>query len=390
MRRALVAGQFALATALVAGSGLLAVSLRNLQRVELGFTPGHLLLARVGIPQARYRTDQQRWDLLRKILDGMRNTPGVRAAATSSEAPLQGGTTAPDMFPVGASALGPSEQFIPDWRIVDADYFRTMGIPLKAGRYFTERDDAAAATIIVSESYANKLWPGPDAPASALGRQVHDQGNGVYTIVGVVGDVHNVSLSDTPAAINYFSVASVTNVPATVILRTDGDPLAMTKALREQVKRLDPVLPVFDVHSMDQLLSAYTAQARWNTWLVGSFAGLALVLGAVGIYGVLAYTVVQRRRELGVRLALGATPSDLIRLVIREGLALAATGIGFGTLLTLALGRLAASLLYRVDARDPLTLASVAAVLAMIALAASILPARRAARSDTISALRDS
>ena len=388
MRRALVAAQFALATTLVAGSGLLLISLRNLQRVPLGFAPDRLLVARIGFPAARYRTGELRWQAMRRIMDAILSAPGVKGAALSSDAPLQGGDTSQEMYPVGPSALAPGEVFVPEWRIVDPDYFRVMGIPLKAGRFFTERESRDSSTIIVSESYANKLWPGLES--TAIGRQLHDQGGGLFTIVGIVGDVRNVSLRRDPVPINYFSAVAAAPLPPTIILRTAGDPLAFTKTLREQVRRIDPVLPIFDVHSMEELVGGNRAQARWHTWLIGSYAGLALVLGALGIYGVLAYTVAQRRREIGIRLAMGATQGRVLRMVLREGMALAAIGIGVGVALALALGQLAASLFYGVRPHDLPTLAAVAGTVALTALAASVVPARRAALSDPVTALRDS
>ena len=383
IRRVLVALQLAMATALATGAGLFVESLWNLQHARLGFAPDHLLLAKIGFPGSRYPDDERRWQLCRQVLAEMKSAPGVRAAGAANQAPFEGGFTAGEAFPVGASALAPTEQFFPEWRIVDPDYFQALRIPLKAGRVFTGQDTGERALLIVSESYARKLWPGENA----VGRQVRTGGT-VRTIVGVAGDVRNLELGKEPGPINYLPATAGAGLPMTVLVRTEGDPLAMAPTLRERVKRVDRTVPVFDIRSMDQLVRANSARARWNTLLIGGFAALALVLAAVGIYGVLAYAVTLRTREIGVRMALGASARDVIRMVVREGLVLAAAGIGVGVALALALGRLAATLLYGVSPHDLATFAGVAAALAAVALAASVIPARRAAQVDPLAALR--
>ncbi|SPE39439.1 membrane hypothetical protein [Candidatus Sulfopaludibacter sp. SbA3] len=341
-------------------------------------------MARIGFPQRSYPNGEKRWQLSRQFLADIRNLPGIRAAGLSSDAPLAGGYSAQDMYPVGPSALAPTERFFPEWRFADPDYFRTLDVPLKEGRFFTDEDAGTRNSLIVSEAYARKLWPGE----SAVGKQMRDGGSGLHTIVGVVGDVRNIDVGKEPLPINYFPSTAGTPTPAALLVRTAGDPLATIGALRARMKRIDPSVPIFDVSTMEQLVSANSAKSRWNTWLIAIFAGLALILGALGIYGVLAYAVTLRTREIGVRMALGASSADIQRLMLGEGMTLAALGIGAGVLLAIWLGQLAASLLYGVDVKDTASLASVAVIMGLVALAASVIPARRAARVDPLDALR--
>ena len=380
--------QLALATTLAAGAGLFLISLWNLRHAGLGFTPNHVLTARIGFAPSRYPDGPKRWAAERQVLEGLRSMPGVRGAGLSSDAPLTGGNTSQEMTPIGPSAIQPGEQFMPAWRIVDSDYFRVLGIPLKAGRFFTDHDSIQGRSLIVSEGYVKRLWPAADSPVQAIGRQVTDGGGGVYTIVGVVGDVRNLDLSLDPTPVNYFSAVDGGWLPMNVVLRTEGTPQAAASLLREQVRRVDPAAPVFAVLSMQELIDRSSAQTRWNTLLVGGFAALALLLGAVGTYGVLSYAVTMRRREIGVRMALGAGASDVIRMVVREGMMLAGAGILSGIVLALALGRAAVTLLYGVAPHDPRTFAAVVSILGLVALAASVIPALRAARVDPISTLR--
>ena len=297
---------------------------------------------------------------------------------------MEGGDTSAEMYPVGPTALAPTEQFFPQWRFVDGDFFKTLGVPLKAGRFFDDSDVRGKGSLIVSETYAHKLWPGQDA----VGRQVRDGGQNVYTIVGVVGDVRNLDIREEPIPINYYPATIGVPLPMTVLVRMAGDPLALTGALRERMKRLDSAVPIYDVRTMDQLVSANSARTRWNTGLIGSFALLALILGGLGIYGVLAYAVTLRTREIGVRMALGAESFDIVRLVVLEGMALALAGVAAGVVLALSLGRLAANLLYGVTPHDSVSLGMVAVIMTLVALSASLIPAARAARVDPLHALR--
>jgi putative ABC transport system permease protein len=387
-RHFLVAGQLALATTLTAGAGLFLISLWNLRHTSLGFAPDHLLTARIGMAPIRYPDGAKRWNAERQMLEGLRGAPGIRGAGLSSDAPLTGGDSSQDMYPVDASAIRPGEQFMPSWRIVDPEYFQVMGIPLKAGRFFTEHDTVDRRALVVSEGYVRRLWPDMKNLSDAVGRQMRDGGSGLYSIVGVVGDVRNLNLNQDPRPINYFSAVNSGLLPMNVVIRTAGAPESAAAILREQVKRVDPAAPIFALSTMEELIGRNLAQTRWSTLLVGGFAVLALLLGAIGTYGVLSYAVTMRRREIGVRMALGAAAADVIRMVVREGMALAAAGIFSGIVLALALGRAAVTLLYGVAPHDPRTFLVVAAILGLVALAASAIPALRAARVDPISTLR--
>ena len=194
--------------------------------------------------------------------------PGIRGAGLSSDAPLTGGNTSAEMVPLGPSAIRQGETFMPAWRIVDSDYFKVMGIPLKAGRFFTDRDSIRDGGLIVSEGYAKKLWPA-EGPSQAIGRQMRDFSGNVHTIIGVVGDVRNIDLSLDPLPVNYRSSVDGGWLPMNVVLRTEGSPAAAASLLREQVRRVDPTAPVFAVLSMEELIDRSSAQTRWNTLLVG-------------------------------------------------------------------------------------------------------------------------
>jgi predicted permease len=387
-RHLLVAGQLALATTLTVGAGLFLMSLWNLRHTGLGFAPDHLLTARIGMAPILYPDGVKRWNAERQMLEGLRATPGIRGAGLSSDVPLVGGDSSQDMNPVDPSALRPGEVFMPSWRIVDPDYFQVMGIPLKAGRFFTEHDTAELRSLIVSEGYVRRLWPEMNDYSAAIGRQMRNGGSTIYNIVGIVGDVRNLNLNQDPLPVNYFSAVNSGMLPMNVVIRTEGEPEAAARILREQVKRVDPMAPIFAVFSMQELIERNLAQTRWSTLLVGGFAVLALLLGAIGTYGVLSYAVTMRRREIGVRMALGAAATDVIRMVVGEGMALAGAGILSGIALALVLGRAAVTLLYGVEPGDPRTFLTVATILGLVALAASVIPALRAARVDPISTLR--
>jgi putative ABC transport system permease protein len=261
-----------------------------------------------------------------------------------------------------------------------------MQIPVLKGRAFTEADDAQAPQVaIVDPDFAALFWPGEDP----IGRHIKAESKEWRTIVGVVGHVRHYALNVKGREQVYFPQAQAQFTRSMFLaVRTAGDPASLTNAIRQEVMRLDPEQPIYAVKTMDELLDASVAQPRLNLVLLGLFAGLALVLAAVGIYGVLAYSVTQRTREIGIRLALGALPNDALLLVVRQGLALALTGIALGLAGALVLTRFISTLLFGVTPTDPLTYAAVSALLLIVALAASYIPAVRATRVDPMVALR--
>ncbi|HXZ11398.1 MAG TPA: ABC transporter permease [Candidatus Sulfotelmatobacter sp.] len=387
LRNGLAATELALATVLLIGAGLLIQSLANLQHVRLGFGSRNLMTFQLAPPVDRYPVDSKAPQLYRALLDSLQAIPGVRGASTSSGIPFGAGNynTHP-MITTERSSLPPDTQVPIDWRIVSPGYFRTMGIPLLEGRDFTDADGPSAPpVVIISRATAEKFWGDADPIGHTLRRSADR--NTAFTVVGVVGDVRSTVLTQESAAL-YYPMARRVAPLTDVVVRTDGSPETMLPAIRQKVHELDTELALANVKTIDEWLANSAAQPRLNTVLLTVFAAVALLIASIGIYGVLAYSVSQRTSEIGVRLALGATPPNVLRLVVGEGMRVALIGIGIGLLAGLALGRVVSSLVFGVPVRDPVTFAVVGVALASIALAACAIPAFRASRVDPIVALR--
>ena len=387
LRRALIASEVALATVLLVGAGLLMQSLFHLRAAPLGYQPDRLLTFQLAPPAARYQGVPKTWLFYKSLIDSLQSLPGVRGAAVSSGLPLAGGsyTTTP-MAPIGKSIL-PAGNSIPiDWRLVSPAYFQTMQIPLLRGRLFDEHDDTNSAPVmVVSKKTADSLW-GADDP---LGRVLSVVASGrQFTVIGVVGDVRNTSLNQDPTPATYMSAAFRQLPLMDVVVRTDADPNAVLASVRQRVHEIDAELPMANVRTMTDWIANNAAQPRLNSTLLEIFSLVALVIAAIGIYGVLSYSVNQRTREIGVRMALGSQRSDVVKLVAREGLIIALAGISAGLLGAFAISRVMASLLYGISANDVTTFAAVAAMLLVVAAAACYVPALRATRIDPIVALR--
>ena len=387
LRDVLAAAELALATVLLIGAGLFVQSLANLQRVRLGFNPHGVISFQIAPPTAKYPLNSKAPQLYRAVLDSLQSIPGVRGASVSSGIPFGAGnyTTHP-MITTDQSVLPPDAAVPIDWRIVSPGYFQSMGIPLLQGRDFTDADGPTAPPVmIISQATAKKFW----ADANPIGHTLRRSANPTtaFTIVGVVGDVRSTALTQESPAL-YYPMATRAWPLMDVVVRTDASPETLLPAIRQKVHELDAELALANVRTMDQWLSNSAAQPRLNTVLLVVFASVALLIASIGIYGVIAYSVSQRTGEIGVRMALGATPSDMLRLVVGEGMKLALIGIVAGLLGGLALGRAVSSLVFGVPVRDPLTFTGVAVVLAGVALAACTIPALRASRVDPIVALR--
>ena len=382
-RQLLAAAQVALATVLLVGAGLLVQSLLRLQRVELGFDPADITTGMMGLPPDRFKAPNSPWDSFYKpLLDRLASAPGVQAAAMSSGAPFGGGNTGMPINGVGETRMG-SASLQTDWRMVSPGYFKAMRIPLLRGRYFEPSGSTDKTTLIVSATTARRMW----GEADPIGRQIQAGPNGRFTIVGVVGDVRNLDLSLTPAPTMYLSTAGFLWPTMTIIVR--GDERAQAPALlRNVVRDMDPQLAVFNIRQMNDLIDESAAQPRLNASLIGLFALVAALLAAIGIYGVLAYLVSQRTQEIGIRLALGAGRPAVLRLFLARGLWLAAGGLAAGVLGAVGVSRWIGSLLFDMRARDPWTIAAAAGTVALIAVLASYIPARRATRVDPLLALR--
>ena len=388
LRHALVAGELALATMLLVGAGLLLQSFLKLQRAPLGFQADRLLTFQVSLPQARYTGPAGIWGFYRQLLQSLSGLPGTDGAAISSAMPLGNGFYSKTPFlTLGRSALAPGQSVPIDWRVVSPDYFRTMHIPLLEGRFFTDADGPdARPVVVISRKAADKLWGSEDP----LGRPLRTVGNNkVFTVVGVVGDARNTALDSDPSAAIYYSAPLRAFPQMDVIVRTGGAPDTVLASVRQVVHGLDAELPVANVRTMEDCVAVNAAQPRLDAWLITIFACVALLIAVVGVYGVLSWSVSRRTREIGVRMALGAQPDNVVGLILRQGMTVALTGIGLGLAGALAFSRVLSSLVFGIEVRDPATFAGVVITLALAALAACCIPAWRASRLNPVEALRE-
>ena len=386
LRNGLAAVELALATVLLIGAGLLIKTLVNLESVRLGFDARKLITFQVAPPAAKYPPARAS-AFYQALRDSLRSIPGARGAAVSSGIPFgKGNYTTHPMITTDQSILPPNTAVPIDWRIVSPGYFTTMAIPLLRGRDFTDGDTPQAPqVIIVSQATARRFW----GQANVIGHTLRPTAKPslAFTIVGVVGDVHNNALNQESPAL-YYPLASRTAGLMDVVLRTEGAPEALLPTIRQRVHELDPELALANIATMDEWIANNAAQSRLNARLLTSFAAMALLIAAIGIYAVLAYSVNQRTREIGLRMALGAQRGGVLRLVVGEGMKVGLIGILTGLLGALATSRVISTLVYGIPVRDPGTFAEVATVLTAVALAACLIPALRAAKVDPMAALR--
>ncbi len=384
MRSALVAAEVALAMVLVVGAGLMLRSFDSLTRVDTGFDAERTVVTRLTIPSDGAYADRPWFPVYLRMIEAVRAIPGVESAAASKNVPLRGrGETYSFRIP-GRPEPAPGEEPLAEAFPTGPGYFRTMGIPLLAGRDLSEHDsDSAPHVAVVSEAMARAHWPG----ALPIGERIMI-GDRPTEIVGVVGDVRTAGVDSVPAPVMYLSQQQMRRVVFAIAARTSGDPAAIVPALRAAIHSVDPNQPITEIVTMRQVLSDAVAAPRFLTVLITCFGALALALAVVGLYGVVSYTMTQRTSEIGIRMALGAQPGGLVRLVVRRGMAPVAVGLVVGIAAALSLTRLLSSLLYETSATDPATFAAVALVLIAVSLLASYLPARRAARVDPTLALR--
>lgn len=385
MRYALVVGEIAFAALLLVGAALIAQSFWRLSSVDPGFRTDHILSANVSLPWSRYQTPARAAEFHDRVLENIRAFPGVLSAGGAAFLPL-GGVDNTWGFHIENQPV-PHESA--KYRPITPGYLETMGIPIKAGRALTEGDTATAhRAVLISETMKRKYFPDRDPIGQRL--RLLDPTMEWRTIVGVVGDVRDEALDLSARSAIYvphtqtpFSVLDLS-----MVTRTAADPMTVIGAVREAVRSHDPNQPIYGITTMEQVLEATVGQPRFRSGLVSGFAAVALILACIGIYGVMAQLVAGRRREFGVRLALGATPRDLVRQVLRQTGMLAAAGVLLGLSGAAVVTRLAASLLYEVSTRDPWAYATAAVVLGAVALLAAYVPARRAGRVDVVRVLR--
>jgi putative ABC transport system permease protein len=386
-QRSLVVAEVALAVVLLAGAGLLLASLSRLQSVSPGFSPNGVLAARLTLAGPRYQDRTAMVQFYDNVLNRLRETPGVEAAGAAGALPLSGSVNTSNFHipgrPEPADRPGPTSR----WERVTPSYFRALGIPLKSGREFEARDNAAAPPVlIVTESWARTFFPGE---RNVVGKLIGSgRSEKQSTIVGVVGDVRSDGLDEPVQPTMYFPYAQAPDGGMTMVVRSSGDAAAMTSAVRDAVRAVDATIPVYDVATMQEQVSRSILAQRLSGSMIGVFALMALVLATVGVYGLIAYSVAERRHEIGIRLALGAQGQDVGRLVIGQGVRLTLTGVAIGLVGAVLVGRGMHSMLYGITAIHLPTLLGVSAILLTVAVIASWIPARRAARTDLLGALR--
>nr|MDP2479993.1 ABC transporter permease [Candidatus Palauibacterales bacterium] len=390
----LVVTQMALAVALLVGAGLLLRSLWALQHTDPGFEPRGVLTFSIGLPDRRYGQPAERATFVRTLLDRVRGLPAVRSAGATSVLPLGGDRYRISIHSVDGRDLTDEEQdrWSPQIRVVTPGYLEAMGIRVTAGRAFGSADGPdATGAVLLGKDAARRLFG--DRPAEGhtvvigtsfgLGR-----GRAGGRVVGVVNDVRGASLAEPPAPTLYLAYDQYPVDFMTYAVRTRGDPTAVAGTIRSRLQEIDPDLPMFAVRPMIDLVSDSAARARLYAILLGTFAGLALLLAAVGMYGVMAYVVTRRTAEFGVRIALGAKAADILGLVLRRGVLLSLLGAALGLAGAVAAGRVLSGLLYGVTPTDPITLVAVPVVLSGVAIAACLVPARRATSTDPMTVLR--
>ena len=389
MRSLLVVSQVSLAVVLLTGASLLVESMFHLLHQSPGFDPKGVLAFSLDLPDARYGKPEQSADFFKELLGRIRTVPGVQSASAAMPLPLTDNSLRTS-FEIEGQPMAKSDLPRTQIRAVGLDYFHTMRIPLIAGREFTARDDRQAPhVIIINQTLARRFFPNQ----SALGKHMKPGMSGgksdsMCEIVGVVGDVKHRNLWQSPDPESYVPYDQDPIGAMDLVVRTAGDPMALLPALRARVLSMDAQLPIYKTKRMEDYVAASVAQRRFTSLLCAIFAGAGLLLAIVGLFGVMSYSVVQRTHEIGVRVAVGAEKPDILRLILKEGMAITIVGLGVGLAGTLALSSILKSQLFGVTATDPLTFLGVALALAVVALVACYLPARRATRVDPLVALR--
>ncbi|HVF89336.1 MAG TPA: ABC transporter permease [Blastocatellia bacterium] len=390
IRSGLVVFEVATALVLLICAGLMIKSFMNLQEVRLGFNPDRLLTVRLQLSGTKYREDATATAFYQQLLERVGAMPGVESASAISTLFLSKTPNSTNFTIEGRAPFAPSEQVEVPVDIVTPGFFKAIGVPLVGGREFTPQDAAGTPdVVIINETMAKRFWQGEDPVGKRFMYGTPGNGDPQWmTIVGVVGDVRRTGFDAEVRPETFLPHGQAPARGMMLMVRSTSDPTNLTGAVREAVRSIDGDLPVFTVKPMDALLGDMMAQRRLNMLLFAILAGVALILSAVGIYGVIAYSVTQRTHEIGIRMALGAQRRDIVKMVVGQGMALAAGGVGMGILASVLLTRLMTALLYGVSATDLVTFVAISVLLTLVAVVASFIPARRATRVDPMIALR--
>ncbi|HJQ70760.1 MAG TPA: ABC transporter permease [Blastocatellia bacterium] len=389
VRSVLVVAEVAFALVLLTGAGLMIRSFLLLQEVKPGFNPENLLTMRLRLPQTKYSDAAQLTPFYQQLIDRVRALPGVKSVGTVSHLPLSGAYQSGTVTVEQPSASVDNASFECDRRMASPDYFDAMGIEVMNGRAFNDHDrQGSLAVCLVDETFARRFWPNEDP----IGKRVKIGGAQStapwLTIVGVVAHVKHYGLNAQGREFIYFPFTQTPARQMFLAVRTEGDPSNLIGSVRNEIKSLDPDQPIADIRNMEQIVYGSVAQPRFNTLMLGVFAAVALILAAVGVYGVMNYSVAQQTHEIGIRMALGAQQNHILRMVIQQGFALVGIGVAIGLAGAFVITQFMSSLLYGVKAMDPTTFIAVAIILALVAFIASYIPARRATRVDPMIALR--
>ncbi|MDT5293950.1 MAG: putative transport system permease protein [Acidobacteriota bacterium] len=389
LRSLLVISEVALALVLLIASGLMLKSFVRLQSVDPGFDPSNLITLELQLPTNSYGEKHQQLAFQQQLVERVGAIPGVRRAAAVDNLPFSGNEINNSFTVEGRPVTNVNERPRLFQRSVSPGYFLTMGIPFRAGRPFAAGDDADAAPVaIINETAAHLLWPNEDALGKRMKKGKPDSKNPWVTVVGIVGGVSHTALGVSAQPEVYFPFPQSPSQTVTLVARTATDPKNFAAPVRREVGALDRGLPVSSIKFMDEILSGSVAQPRLYTLLIAIFAGLALLLAAIGIYGVMSYAVTQRTQEIGIRMALGAQPRDVLKLIVKQGMFLSLTAIVVGLVISFALMRVLSSLLYGVSTTDPLTFVGVPLLLAAVTALACYVPARKATKVDPLVAMR--
>jgi len=387
MRSFLVVSEVALSLTLLLGAGLLVRSLLRLVNVRSGFDPAHVLTLRVSPVGPRYTKDEPVREYIARANEKVRSIPGVLASGTSSQIPFGGNFDTTGLHVDGKMNANPALDPSAERYVISAGYLQAMGVRLLRGRDFSNHDaQNTEQVMLVNETAAREIWPGQDP----LGQHVHvaDPKSPPRTVVGIVGDVHHYALDAAPTMQFYLPVTQTDTSDLVFAVRSAGDPLQIASAVRLAIRSVDETLPIYRVVPMNEYVAATMANRRLALVLLGSFAAIALILSVVGIYGVTEYTVAQRTREIGIRMALGAQNHQVLRLMLRQGITLAMGGVLLGAIFSFALMGFLRSLVFGVTITDPVTFLAASAILTAAAVLACWVPSRKVIRMDPMIALR--